>query len=424
MSKIIKIPDGWEATEISKIATQIKSGGTPKSDNKSFYNGDIKFTTIEDITASNKYLYTTKKTITELGFNNSNTWLVGKDNLLYSIYATLGVPIITKTEVTTNQAILGIELNDNVDLEFIYYRLVYDKEQILSNATQTTQSNLNATIVKNTLLTLPKLKQEQQKIAEVLSEVDNAISKTEELFEKNKRLKTALMQDLLSYGVDENGKVRNPKTHTFKPSELGDIPEEWDCVELIDVCEDFIVPMRDKPKVFKGDIPWCKIEDFNGKYLSTTQSNQYVDEEIIRKMNLKVNPIDTVLCSCSAVIGITAIVKKPLIINQTFIGIVPNKVKLDSSYLYYLLPTYKKRFENLSSGTTIVYISRKQFEQFHIILPPKNEQQKIAQILSSQDEKIEDIKNKLNKLKSLKASLMQDLLSGKVRVIKLMEENS
>lgn len=108
-------------------------------------------------------IYIQQKTITELGFNNSNTWLVGKDNLLYSIYATLGVPIITKTEVTTNQAILGIELNNNVDLEFIYYRLVYDKEQILSNATQTTQSNLNATIVKNTLLILPKLKQEQQK---------------------------------------------------------------------------------------------------------------------------------------------------------------------------------------------------------------------------------------------------------------------
>lgn len=131
------------------------------------------------------------------------------------------------------------------------------------------------------------------------------------------------------------------------------------------------------------------------------------------------------LCSCSAVIGVTTIVKKPLITNQTFIGLVPDKVKLDSSYLYYLLPTYKKRFENLSSGTTIVYISRKKFEQFQIILPPKDEQQKIAQILSSQDaEKNEDIKNKLNKLKSLKASLMQDLLSGKVRVTKLMEENS
>lgn len=79
------------------------------------------------------------------------------------------------------------------------------------------------------------------------------------------------------------GKLEILKLIHLNRQELGDIPEEWDCVELIDICEDFIVPMRIKPKVFKGNIPWCKIEDFNGKYLSTTQSNQYVDEETIRK---------------------------------------------------------------------------------------------------------------------------------------------
>ena len=69
-------------------------------------------------------------------------------------------------------------------------------------------------------------------------------------------------------------------------------------------------------------------------------------------------------------------------------------------------------------------LNNKIVAQIPIHVPPLPEQQKIAQILSSQDEKVEDIKNKLNKLKSLKASLMQDLLSGKVRVTKLMEENS
>ena len=77
-----------------------------------------------------------------------------------------------------------------------------------------------------------------------------------------------------------------------------------------------------------------------------------------------------------------------------------------------------------SQGSKQQSLNNKIVAQIPIHVPPLPEQQKIAQILSSQDEKIEDIKNKLNKLKSLKASLMQDLLSEKVRVTNLMEENS
>ena len=404
MSEMIEIPEDWEIIELGDVL-KIETGSKNAED--SSVNGVYPFfTRAEETQKIDTYSYDTEA-----------LFIAGEGNFRVKYY---------NGKFEAHQRTYVLTSKDNsIDLSYLQKAIQPKITRLISTSVGSTVMSLRKPQIAEIDVLSPKKKKEQQKIAEVLNEVDNAISKIEELFEKNKRIKTALMQDLLNYGVDENGKLRSCETHKFKLSELGDIPEEWDCVELIDVCEDFIVPMRDKPKVFKGDIPWCKIEDFNGKYLSTTQSNQFVDEETIRKMNLKVNPIDTVLCSCSAVIGVTAIVKKPLITNQTFIGLVPNSVKLDSSYLYYLLPTYKKRFENLSSGTTIVYISRKQFEQFQIILPAKTEQQKIAQILSSQDEKIEEIKNKLNKLKSLKASLMQDLLSGKVRVTKLMmEENS
>jgi type I restriction enzyme S subunit len=426
MSEMIKIPEGWESVEIYKIATQIKSGGTPKSDNKSFYNGNIKFTTIEDITASNKYLYTTKKTITELGFKNSNTWLVGKDNLLYSIYATLGVPIITKIEVTTNQAILGIELNNTVDLEFIYYRLVYDKEQILSNATQTTQSNLNATIVKNTLLTLPKLKQEQQKIAEVLSEVDYAISKTEELFEKNKRLKTALMQDLLSYGIDENGKVRSYEIHKFKPSKLGDIPEEWDCLELAKVC-DIKDGTHQTPKYVSDGIPFYSVENITNDEFKNVKFISYEEHKELTK-NYKIELGDVLMTRIGS-IGDCKYINWN--VNASFyVSLALLKFYNKEHAKYFVQYSKSAKFKNeidLHSLPNAVpkKINLGNISNVKILIPKsKTEQQKIAQILSAQDEKIEDIKNKLNKLKSLKASLMQDLLSGKVRVTKLMEENS
>ena len=104
----------------------------------------------------------------------------------------------------------------------------------------------------------------------------------------------------------------------------------------------------------------------------------------------------------------------------------PNKVDLD--YLVYLFKSKRGKYllELASPGGAgrNKTLGQGEFSELEIALPPFKEQQKIAQILSSQDEKIEDIKNKLNKLKSLKASLMQDLLSGKVRVTNLMEENS
>ena len=100
---------------------------------------------------------------------------------------------------------------------------------------------------------------------------------------------------------------------------------KWSKINLSDVVDDFVVPMRDKPKHFSGSTPWCRIEDFNGIYLSGSKSGQYVDKKTIQDMKLRVYPINTVLVSCSADLGRCAITTKPLITNQTFIGLVPSK---------------------------------------------------------------------------------------------------
>jgi type I restriction enzyme S subunit len=176
--------------------------------------------------------------------------------------------------------------------------------------------------------------------------------------------------------------------------------------------------MRDKPKVFKGNIPWCRIEDFDGKYLSDSKSNQYVDQEIINSMNLKIHPKETLLVSCSADLGRCAIVKAPLISNQTFIGLVFNKHVADNEFFYYYMTFYSEELNNLSSGTTILYLSREQFENFKVIIPPtKEEQTAIVQVLSDMDAEIEALERKLAKYRLIKQGMMQELLTGKKRLI-------
>ncbi len=184
---------------------------------------------------------------------------------------------------------------------------------------------------------------------------------------------------------------------------------EWDEMSLDCMVEDFIVPMRDKPKNLDGEIPWCRIEDFNGMYLYKSKSNQGVSWETIKEMNLKVYPLNTLLVSCSADLGRCAITLKELVTNQTFIGLVPNINKVDTVYLYYTMTNSRNELNARSSGTTISYLSRQEFEKFVIQLPSPNEQKIIASCLSSLDDVIAAHNDKLQTLKDHKKGLMQNL---------------
>ena len=196
----------------------------------------------------------------------------------------------------------------------------------------------------------------------------------------------------------------------FKDDNGNDYPE-WEEKKLEDFILDFIVPMRDKPKELTGDIPWCRIEDFEGKYLSKSKSNQGVSLDTVKKMNLKVYPVNTLLVSCSANLGFCAIVKKELITNQTFIGLFPDLKKISVDFLFHIMKLSSKRLNILSSGTTISYLSRKQFEQFKIPYPCLEEQTKIANFLSSVDEKTEKLEQEVQQLKEYKKGVMQQLFN-------------
>ena len=133
-------------------------------------------------------------------------------------------------------------------------------------------------------------------------------------------------------------------------------------------------------------------------------------------MNLVIFPVDTVLCSCSATIGVCAITRKPLITNQTFIGIQPSS-KIKSEFLYYYLLTQTKNLTNIASGSTILYISRESFEEFLFPIIPIDEQLDIINILSSMDLEIQHLEKLHSKYVNLKQGMMQKLLTGEIRLV-------
>ena len=159
-------------------------------------------------------------------------------------------------------------------------------------------------------------------------------------------------------------------------------PDGVESLELGEVCTDFIVPMRDRPPVFDGDIPWCRIEDIQRDLIHGSLSGLMVSKKVIADMNLKVMPTGTVIASCSASLGRYAITTTPLITNQTFIGLVCGE-KLLNKYLLHLLPLKTPELVASSNSGTIPYISRAKFEKLRIPVPPIEIQHEIAKILDT-----------------------------------------
>lgn len=262
------------------------------------------------------------------------------------------------------------------------------------------RANIGQQDMSEVELLLPPLA-EQRRIAAILGAWDRAVETAEALVVNSQKQKRAVMRLLLSG-------ERRLRSYDSLP---------WDSVALRAVVSQFIVPMRDKPQSFEGSIPWCRIEDFEGIYLDDSKSAQYVSEQIVEAMNLKVFPVGTVVVSCSANLGVCAIVARPLVTNQTFIGLVPSPDKVDPLYLYYAMTENAHRLNALSSGTTISYLSREEFEKFELRMPSTvKEQSAIATAINNIDQHIEGLRKNVECLRLQKAALMQELLTGKRRV--------
>ncbi|HHG74712.1 MAG TPA: restriction endonuclease subunit S, partial [Persephonella sp.] len=201
-TEIGEFPKKWEVKRLGEIVVKLKAGGTPKTSVKEYYqNGNIPFVKIEDLTANGKYLRKTLLKITEKGLRNSSAWLVPENSLLLAMYGSLGEVSINKIQVATNQAILGIIPNfDKLDLEYLYYWLLYFKPKWNLYAKTTTQANLTKQIVENSFIPLPPLP-EQKAIAKVLKDFDDLLEVIEEKIKTLQRIKKGLMEVYFTKGV-------------------------------------------------------------------------------------------------------------------------------------------------------------------------------------------------------------------------------
>jgi type I restriction enzyme S subunit len=306
-------------------------------------------------------------------------------------------------------------LESKIEPKFVYQYLISDffntQKDILAEGT--TQEAISNDDFNRIFIIFPENKLEQRKIAQILETVDNAIEKTEKIIEKYKRIKQGLMQDLLTKGIDENGNIRSEKTHKFKDSPLGRIPEEWEVVrlgEIVEIYDNKRIPLSEEERANrKGIYPYCgangiidHIDDyiFEGDYLLLAEDGgffgRFENSAYLMSGKFWVN-------------------------NHAHVLKAREGVSVNRFILAWLI------FDDISryiSGTTRQKLNQSVMRNILIPLPPLSEQKRIAEILSQIDQAIEKEEKYKEKLERLKKGLMEDLLTGKVRVNKLLEGES
>ena len=211
----IIIPDGWSKIPIGECVIEKK---------KSPIN-------VEDANEYGQYpFFTSGESV--LRYDDK---LVDGENLYIADGGTADVKYYNGGSAYSNHTyVLGCK-NDYCT-KFIYYVLLYLTDYIDKNYFQGTGlKNLQKKDFKRHEIIVPKSKDEQQRIADALTKIDDAMERTQQLIDKYELVKCGLMQDLLTYGIDKDGNIRNEKTHKFKDSPIGRIPQEWECVTFKDV---------------------------------------------------------------------------------------------------------------------------------------------------------------------------------------------
>lgn len=430
MSENVKLPDGWKRVRLGEVIERIGDGGTPPRSDKTNFDGDIPWVVIEDI---KKRIYDTMEKLTKKGLKHSNAKIWKKGSIILSFGATIGVVGIAEVDLATKQGIAGIELkNDEVFNLFLYFVLTTKKNELLRLANQTTILEVRPNVFVNKLSFLLPPLPEQRKIAEILETIDNAIEKTDAIIEKYKRIKQGLMQDLFTKGVVSEGegererwRLRDENIDKFKDSPLGRIPEEWEVVDVYGHVNliNGGTPSTARPEFWNGNIPWLSIEDFNIGKRWVFSSSKYITELGLKQSATKLLKKGMLIISARGTVGVLAQLGADMAFNQSCYGLeAKDKMKLSNDFLYYALKHFITSFLSLAYGNVFNTITRETFKEILIPLPPLPEQQHIASILSQIDEVIEKEQAYKEKLERIKKGLMEDLLTGKVRVNHLIEE--
>lgn len=311
------------------------------------------------------------------------------------------------------------ELDDG----YLFWLLEPELQDIHQKTPQTTVKHLSVRDLAQLRLEVPPV-DEQRLIAHILDTLDTQIQKTEALIAKLEKVKEGLLHDLLTRGIDEHGQLRpSPEQapELYKESPLGLIPREWG-MHTTGELSTSIVPGRDKPILSTSGLPWITISDLTEKVVKKSRHGLCVPLDEAKKSSLRSIPKDCIIMSCVGEFGIASVSGCDAVINQQLHCFIPNP-GINEFWLMYSLRLKGEEIEKMATQTTIKYLNKTGCESISLPTPTGAEQNRIMSAISIFDDRLLREETLLKKMRDKKTGLMDDLLTGRVRVTPLLDQD-
>jgi len=420
------IPEDWVAIKMGDLA-KIQRGASPRPiENPIWFdqNSSVGWLRISDVSKTSKFLLETTQSLSALGIANSR--FVPAKSLVMSICATVGKPVINCVDLCIHDGFVVFN-GLSADYEYMYY-ILKDLEDKWGKKGQTgSQMNLNTDLINGTFIAMPLNKLEQTTIANTLSDVDALINELEKLITKKQAIKTATMQQLLTgrtrlpqFALREDGTKKG-----YKQSELGEIPEDW------------VTILIGKDAVLKARIGWQALttQEYleTGAYYLVTgtdfdvgsvkwESCCFVNEWRYKQdINIQLKENDVLITKDGTIgkVGYVSELSIPATLNSGVFVIRSKNNRFVPRYLFYVLTSniFELFMRGIKAGSTITHLYQKDFVTFSFSAPELEEQTAIATILSDMDTEIQTLQQRLSKTRQIKQGMMQELLTGKTRLI-------
>ncbi|WP_419835436.1 restriction endonuclease subunit S [Endozoicomonas atrinae] len=417
------LPEAWEAKKFSELG-QVISGGTPSRDNPAFWHGDIPWLTPGEISNNAvKYLTETEEKISSSGLNGSGANLLPEKSLMITSRATLGARVINTVPMATNQGFKNVVFYDTDDAGFYYYLLELVKPEMLRRASGTTFLEISSKEFSDIDLPVPP-KKERLFIEKTFDTLDNNIRQTEAIITKLQQVKRGLLHDLLTRGIDDSGQLRPPQhlaPELYKESSLGWIPKEW-TVDKLDNQIRIIDCKHVTPSYIEEGYPVIRPRNVKTSGLDFTDVEYVSYRDYLHLTDIHEPQKGDIVFSRNASFGVPAYVAedKRFAIGQDVV--VMTEKQANTHFVFYSLlgTTISKQIALKSGGSTFGRINLGEIRELLMQVPTVAEQCLIRDILAAKDQKIGIEKLQLQKLKKQKSGLMNDLLTGKVRVTSLL----
>ena len=406
----------WQASLVKEFST-LTAGGTPSTTNGDYWEkGTIPWLSSGEV--HKKRVRYADGFITKEGLRNSAAKLVPPKTILVALAGqgkTRGTVAITEIETTTNQSIASIIPSDEIcHADFLFHNLDSRYTELRSISGGAGRAGLNLEILGNVDVQLPPLP-EQKKIAAILTSVDDVIENTQKQIDKLQDLKKATMNELLAKGIG----------HTeFKDSELGRIPKSWEVVPVSELLK-LKNGLNTNADAFGSGTPFLAYKDvYMDAELNEHSLSKRVTVNPREAESFSVNYGDVFFTRTSETpeeIGFanTYLGKNiGVVFNGFCIRGRPTTEKLSARLSRFLFRSdyVRVQMKFLCKYTTRAGISGESLARCLIAIPPIEEQDKCAEVLHSIENLVEESNEKLEQIQSLKKALMQDLLTGKVRV--------